>query len=230
LAALPLLFIYDFKIFIIGLISILGHLIGDMTTKAGVMLFYPNKKVFHILPYQFLYKTGSHTEYIIMAGLVVIVGLLATFPIPKSEQQIITNETIKEIQQNIWDNKKILADVSYFEKNNKIELENVQILWIDYDSLYIERFATICKIPLKDVLNLTITNILDLDYNVERVNVKDLRDYAHRKKIITKVEFWDNNGEYWEDSGLWTGRDLYYYLLDNYNITTNSTVTIKYMV
>ena len=73
-----------------------------------------------------------------MAGLVVIVGLLATFPIPKSEQQIITNETIKEIQQNIWDNKKILADVSYFEKNNKIELENVQILWIDYDSLYIE--------------------------------------------------------------------------------------------
>lgn len=62
--------------FIIGW---LFHILADMVTNSGVMLFYPSNRNIRLLPKAIAIRTGSSTEYIIAA----LVGLLAIYQLFK---------------------------------------------------------------------------------------------------------------------------------------------------
>jgi len=59
------------EMFFLGfIIGNLGHILGDMTTKSGVTIFYPfTSKSFGLMPKSYRYITGSAVEYLVVFPL-----------------------------------------------------------------------------------------------------------------------------------------------------------------
>ncbi len=56
-----------------------SHLFADAATKSGILLLYPRKERFHVLPEGFRFTTGSLAEEALMAMLAPSVLLLMMF-------------------------------------------------------------------------------------------------------------------------------------------------------
>ncbi len=189
---------FSWKLALIGWISILSHLFGDMMTHSGVKLLYPYKMtVFYLVPPRWRFRVGSSAEFMVL-GLLIVGSILIGSISAQSDV-----EKLFELSKDHV----VAVSLSTFENGAVHNYENIEIVWTDGKSEL--GFIQNGKLKIIEKDQILSTNILkaertDKTANSIFVRVKDLRKAIWRHRIITGYE---DDGVAFKFSG--TGLDLY---------------------
>jgi len=192
---------FSWKLSLIGWISILSHLFGDMMTVSGVKLLYPYREtVFYLTPPNWRFRVGSSAEFIILGVLIVSSILLSSVSV-----QTETEKLFSLSRDHI-----VTASLSTFENGARYDYSNVKIVWTDGKSKigFIDH-GKLKVIERDQILSCEIINTEKFDKSAKSkyVKVKNLRRSIWKYRIITGYK---EDGVDFEFAG--TGLDLYYHL------------------
>ena len=193
---------FSWKLALVGWISILSHLFGDMMTVSGVKLLYPYREtVFYLVPPRWRFRVGSSAEFMIL-GVLLISGMLVSSVSAQSDVEKIFDISRDHV---------VTASFSTFENGARFDYESVKIVWTDGKSKlgFIDRYGHLKIVKKDSILDLQILRAEKTDKTAKKdlVRIKDLKRSMWKHRIVVGFE---DDGTWFEFVG--TGRDLYNYL------------------
>jgi len=233
LVSIPLLFfdfynnkyILNIDLFLLGFLSYLGHITGDMMTKSGVRLLYPfRKNKFFLLPPHLRFKTSSNVEYIILIILILLNSMIINY------SGVIE---LAKISAYINDNE-IYISLSYFENNVLHTFDYCKVVSVDENNLYVLHNNIIYKINKNNIKEIKILKMERKNKDViERiVKLKRLKSIYYNDIIIGYIILDKNykNCELFYKEFFGTGKQLYYHLKYKHNLSDDTKLKIKIII
>ena len=234
LLSIPLLFIdfynneniLNIDLFLVGFLSYLTHVMGDMMTKTGVRLLYPfRKNKFFLLPPHLRFKTSSNVEYIILIILILLNSMIINY------SGVIE---LAKISAYINDNE-IYISLSYFENNVLHTFDYCKVVSIDENNLYVLHNNIIYKINKNNIKEIKILKMERKNKDViERiVKLKRLKSIYYNDIIIGYIILDKNYKNYelfYYKEFFGTGKQLYYHLKYEYDLNDDTKLKIKIII
>ena len=194
---------FSWKLALIGWISIMSHLFGDMMTVSGVKLLFPFREtVFYLVPPRWRFRTGSGAEFMILGLLIVGSILIGSISAQSDVEKLFTLSRDHVVE----------ARLSTFENGARYDFGNVKIIWTDgKDKIGFVSDGYLHKIGKDQILKAEIVKVVPANKVPESryLKVKDLRRAIWRERVIVA---WEDDGVRYEFTG--TGKELYEKLKD----------------
>jgi len=189
---------FGWKLALIGWISILSHLFGDMMTHSGVKLLHPYRNtVFYMVPPRWRFRTGSGAEFMIL-GVLIIGSMLISSVSAQTE----TEKLFQLSRDHV-----VEARLSVFENGARYDYSNVKIVWTDgKDKIGFVKDGYLHKIERDQILKAEIIKVVPAEKvpDSRYIKVKSLKRSIWKDKVIVA---WEIDGVRYEFTG--TGKELY---------------------